>query len=242
MTGVAWALAGCVQTASEESEDASPTSGSPAHTPFSNASPLSSSAHSLPAVSLDHRSPDSLAVLVNKLHPLEPRDWIPADLTTVGTVQVRAEVATAVQQMLDDATNAGVALTTLSGFRSYETQVETYNNWVATYGQEKADVASARPGHSEHQTGLALDFGAASSCDLQVCFADTPQANWLAANAYRYGFVLRFPYRQHEVTGYWFESWHYRFVGASEALRYHNSGAQNLESFWGFEAAPDYKN
>lgn len=142
--------------------------------------------------------------------------------------------------LLEDALTHGVQLSLLSGFRSFETQQGTYSSWVSTYGQEKADTASARPGYSEHQTGLALDFGNGESCDLQVCFADTLQAQWLAENAHRFGFILRFPWGEHEKTGYWYESWHFRYIGQEEAQRYMLQKASCLEDFWGFEPVPRY--
>lgn len=234
--GFTAALAGCAKSSPRMPESSNLlSSGSPgkSESATANASQTSTS-------QLDHHSPASISVLVNKAHPLQPQNWAPEDLTSVGTVQVRAEVAQATQKMLVAAAEAGVNITTLSGFRSYETQVETYNNWVSTYGQEHADTASARPGYSEHQTGLALDFGAGSACDLQVCFADSPEAQWLAKNAHRFGFILRFPYGEHETTGYWFESWHYRYIGESEAQRYQNADAASLEEWWGFEPAPQY--
>lgn len=234
--GLVAALAGCAKSSPGMPESSNLlSSGSPGE---SGSATASASQTSTPR--LDHASPASIYVLVNKAHPLQPQDWAPKDLTSVGTVQVRAEVAQAAQKMLVAAAEAGVNITTLSGFRSYETQVGTYNNWVSTYGQEHADTASARPGYSEHQTGLAIDFGAGGTCDLQVCFVDSPEAQWLAKNAHRFGFVLRFPYGEHETTGYWFESWHYRYIGESEAQRYQNAHAACLEEWWGFDPAPQY--
>lgn len=182
----------------------------------------------------DFTSPDSLTVLVNKMHPLSPKTYAPVDLVPFGGVYLRQEAAQAAEEMFAAASVEGVGITALSGYRSYETQVGTYNSWVATYGQEQADVASARPGYSEHQTGLALDIGTGGACDVQVCFKDTDAARWSAAHAHEYGFVLRYPWWQHETTGYWYESWHFRYVGRAEAAAFHSSGAPTLEDFWGF--------
>ena len=188
----------------------------------------------------DHVSPDSLQVLVNKRNPLSPRDYAPSDLQAFGSVQLRSTAARAAQQMFDAARQSGLPLVTLSGYRSYREQVGTYQHWVNTYGKEQADVASARPGYSEHQTGLALDVGTGSGCDLQVCFRETDAAQWLAEHCTQFGFVLRYPWQQHETTGYWFESWHFRFIGKEQAQAYRDAKASSLEDFWGYPAAATY--
>lgn len=188
----------------------------------------------------DHVSPDSLQVLVNKRNPLSPLDYAPSDLQAFGSVQLRRAAAQAAQQMFEAARQAGLPLIALSGYRSYGEQVGTYQHWVNTYGKEQADVASARPGYSEHQTGLAMDVGTGSSCDLQVCFRETDAAQWLAEHCTRFGFVLRYPWQQHETTGYWFESWHFRFIGKEQAQAYRDAKADSLEDFWGYPAAATY--
>ncbi|MEX3610254.1 M15 family metallopeptidase [Rothia sp. LK2588] len=188
----------------------------------------------------DHVSPDSLQVLVNKRNPLSPRDYAPSDLQAFGSVQLRSAAAQAAQQMFDAARQAGLSLIALSGYRSYAEQVGTYQHWVNTYGKEQADVASARPGYSEHQTGFALDVGTGAGCDLQVCFRETDAAQWLAEHCTRFGFVLRYPWQQHETTGYWFESWHFRFIGTDQADAYRKAKARSLEDFWGYPTAATY--
>ncbi|MFW0154580.1 M15 family metallopeptidase [Rothia sp. P6271] len=189
----------------------------------------------------DHFQSDSLSVLVNKHHPLEPIHYHPQDLVSFGPVLLRAEAAEHAQALFLEATRQGLSPTALSGYRSYEDQVNTYKHWVNTYGKEQADTASARPGYSEHQTGLALDIGSASGgCNLAVCFSQTPEAQWFARQAHRFGFILRFPYWKHEFTGYFYESWHFRYIGAAEAQRYYQSHADCLETFWGFGPAPTY--
>ncbi len=246
--GTAWALTACSAQEAEKDDAAggSPSASGPSASESGSVNPSSTPpAESAPSSSrsnIDHTSPDSLSVLVNKRHPLSPLDWAPSDLVDFGGVQLRAEVAQAAEQMFSAAAQQGLTLTMLSGFRSYDYQIQTYNNWVNTYGQEQADTASARPGYSEHQTGLAFDIGSAGGCNLQPCFAETPEAQWTAENCYKFGFVLRFPYWQHETTGYYFESWHFRYIGREQAQKYKDSEAENLESFWGFEAAADYQN
>ena len=101
-----------------------------------------------------------------------------------------------------------------------------------------ADQLSARPGYSEHQTGLAIDFSSPEGCRLEECYEDTRAGRWLAKNAQNYGFILRFPKGQQAVTGYLFEPWHYRYLGKDLTARYVASGANTLEEFLGTGAAP----
>ncbi len=127
-----------------------------------------------------------------------------------------------------------------SSYRSYSTQVEVYQGWVDSLGQEGADLTSARPGYSEHQTGLAMDVSAPDTgCGLD-CFGDTPQAAWVADNAWRFGFVVRYPQGYTDITGYEWEPWHVRFVGVDLAAAVHDSGQPTLEQYFGLPAAPTY--
>ena len=115
-----------------------------------------------------------------------------------------------------DANSAGFSMPLLSGFRSYNTQVGLYNRYVSAYGQATADTFSARPGHSEHQTGLAFDVGS-----IDNNYGNTAGGKWLANNCYKYGFILRYPKDKEEITGYNYESWHYRYVGKDIAKYIH---------------------
>lgn len=192
------------------------------------------------AARLDTTSPASLAVLVNKRHPLHPKEWAPQDLVQVGPVSMRREAATSAHEMIDAAAEQHVGLVPISGYRSYQTQATTYQGWASSEGAETADHASARAGFSEHQTGLAVDFGGSGACDLHPCFAQTEQAEWVAAHALDYGFILRFPRDRQGTTGYYFEPWHYRYVGRELARRYRDSGASTWEDFLRAGPAPDY--
>ncbi|EMY33741.1 carboxypeptidase YodJ [Arthrobacter crystallopoietes BAB-32] len=155
---------------------------------------------------------------------------------------MRAAAASAAEEMFAAAAADGVSMTVLSGFRSYDTQVSTYQHWVNVNGQAGADRVSARPGYSEHQTGLALDIGDASgSCNLAECFADTPAGSWAAENAHRFGFIIRYQPGQEAVTGYSPEPWHLRFIGTKDAADMAGSGVKALETFYGLPAAPDYR-
>jgi D-alanyl-D-alanine carboxypeptidase len=106
-----------------------------------------------------------------------------------------------------------------SGFRSYNYQKKLYNSSVETDGEEYAQRYSAKPGHSEHQTGLAFDLGGQMEYWLEPEFADTEEGIWLAENAHRFGFILRYPKDKEHITGYAYEPWHFRYVGEDHAKR-----------------------
>lgn len=117
------------------------------------------------------------------------------------------------------AASSGFNLKIASGFRSYTTQEQLYNNYVRIYGQASADTFSARPGHSEHQTGLAFDIGSVNDN-----YGNTPEGQWLANNCMKYGFILRYPKGKQGITGYKYEPWHFRYLGTGIATSVHNSG------------------
>lgn len=125
----------------------------------------------------------------------------------------------AFDKMQAAAKNDGLSLSICSGFRSYETQKNLYNNYVARDGKAKADTYSARPGHSEHQTGLGLDINKANDS-----FANTPEAKWLAENCWKYGFIIRYPQGKEDITGYKYEPWHVRYLGEDTAKKVYDSG------------------
>jgi len=116
-----------------------------------------------------------------------------------------------------------------------------YNNNVRQFGQNGADTQSARPGYSEHQTGLAVDLGSTNrTCEIADCFAGTREGEWLAANAHTYGFVLRYSLHAEKTVGYKYEPWHFRFVGRELANEIHKRDNEPLETFFGLPAASDY--
>ena len=137
--------------------------------------------------------PHSLRCLVNKMRPFAQQDWEPSDLVEFYGHQLRAEAAKAADTMIDAAVTDGVTLLVSSAYRSYAVQQQTYQYWVSVNGQQVADQLSARPGYSEHQTGLAIDFASPEGCRLEECYRDTLAGQWLAKNAPRYGYILRFP-------------------------------------------------
>jgi len=185
--------------------------------------------------------PASPWVVVNKQHPLQPINYAPTDLTGVGNGQyLRLEAANALHAMFADAATAGYTVTAGSGYRSYATQVATYNSEVAAYGQAVADSESARAGYSEHQTGWAIDLDS-GGCNIADCFAGTPGGKWITANAYKYGFLLRYPANLTDITGYRAEAWHFRYIGIPLATELHNEHVQTLEQFFGVSGGTTYK-
>lgn len=192
--------------------------------------------------------PNSYWVVADKLRPLNPVDWEPPDLVLVPVAYanepyLRQAASDAVVAMFAafSAESGGLQMQSQSAYRSYATQQDVYAGWVSSLGQAGADLTSARPGYSEHQTGLSIDVSASpSSCTLEQCFADTPQGQWLASEAWRFGFVVRYPNGKTDVTGYEYEPWHMRYVGTELATELHDTGVQTLEEFFGLPAAPDY--
>jgi D-alanyl-D-alanine carboxypeptidase len=191
--------------------------------------------------------PASITVVVNKARALGSAGFVPADLVSVPVTHtwaplLRQEASTAVVALFGAAsTEAGLALASNSAYRSYAVQQRVYAGFVSRSGQAYADTTSARPGHSEHQTGLALDIGAASgACSLSTCFGDTAEGQWLVDNAWRFGFLLRYPADRAAVTGFAYEPWHFRYVGVGLSTTMHKSGTRTLEEHFGLAAAPDY--
>lgn len=136
------------------------------------------------------------------------------------------ETSSAFNEMKSAASLAGIDLYVGSGFRSYNTQKSLYNSYVKRDGKNAADTYSARPGYSEHQTGLAIDIcshNLTKAC-VNSNFNNTEPANWLSNNAYLYGFILRYPNGKSGETGYRYESWHYRYVGKDLASKLYNGG------------------
>ncbi len=197
------------------------------------------------ALSID--DPTSIWVVANKVRPLNPRDFSPPDLVTANVsysanATMRAEAAEALERMFAAAAAEGAGgMMVQNAFRPYDTQVWLYAGHVQRLGQAQADIASARPGHSEHQTGLSADIMPADGrCGVQECFAETPQGIWLAENAWRFGYHLRYPQGMTHITGYAFEPWHYRYVGVNLSTELHNTGTVTLEEFFGLPPAPTY--
>ncbi len=186
--------------------------------------------------------PSSPWIIVNKPHPLNPIDFNPSDLVSFSGHRISAKSATQLQQMIDDAKSQGINLRVISGFRSYSYQSNLYNSYVSSDGQAQADTYSARPGHSEHQTGLAVDIGGVNGCDLQQCFATKPEGQWLAANAHKYGFLIRYTESNQSITGYQAEPWHLRYIGIDLVDEMARQKITTLEEFFGISGGTNYTN
>jgi zinc D-Ala-D-Ala carboxypeptidase len=177
--------------------------------------------------------PGSIWIVVNKQRPLSPLAYAPTDLVSVGNgQQLRSEAAAALQQLFSAAAGQKLTLKALSGYRSYATQQTVYAREVASYGQAKADTESARPGYSEHQTGLAIDIGG-GGCGIDNCFGQTAEGKWVAANAYKYGFIVRYTATNQAVTGYRAEPWHIRYIGLELSTQLQRDNITTLEEFFG---------
>lgn len=113
--------------------------------------------------------------------------------------------------MCSDMNKENLSIRAISGYRAYSYQENLYNNYVLKDGVEKADTYSARPGFSEHQTGLVVDVD--NGKEYYENFENTDEFKWLKNNSYKYGFILRYPQKKESITGYSYESWHYRYVG-----------------------------
>lgn len=191
--------------------------------------------------------PRSIWVLVGKRKPLRPRSYIPPDLVRPGVPGgdgnlLRAAAASAVVEMFDDGETAGAGrMRIVSGYRSYATQVGVYGRRAASTSTDFADQWIARPGYSEHQTGLSLDIGTVGGpCATHTCLGSTPQGAWLRENSWRYGFILRYEDGRTDVTGYRPEAWHFRFVGKALAADYHAGEWHTWEDYLRAPAAPTY--
>jgi zinc D-Ala-D-Ala carboxypeptidase len=191
----------------------------------------------------------SLWAVVNKGRGL-PASYTPANLVTPNVplrlvpsdpeMQLRSEAAAAIEKMFNASQLAGINLRLASGYRSYSEQQTVYENYAKYYGVKQADTFSARPGHSEHQTGLAADIEPASrNCELDNCFANTAEGRWLDSNCYKYGFIVRYQKNNQPLTGYVYEPWHIRYVGTDLSAVIQSSG-QTLEQFFSLPAYQSY--
>lgn len=184
--------------------------------------------------------PGSLWVVVNKQHPLKPVSYQSPDLMNISGQSVSAKMAASLQSLITDAKTQNTTFRVISGYRSYSYQTSLYNSYVAKDGQAAADTYSARPGYSEHQTGLVVDLGGTHGCDVEQCFGNTPEGQWLAANCYRYGFIVRYVATKQSVTGYQAESWHIRYIGTVLVNEMRKQNVDTLEEFFGVSGGTTY--
>lgn len=192
---------------------------------------------------------DSLWVIVNKGRKL-PNSYEPSNLVIPNVplrlnknypeMKLKKEAAINLEKMFDTAKKQGINLMLASAYRSYQSQVDVYNLYVETEGAKNAEISSAKPGHSEHQTGLGIDLSSTSrECEVQLCFADTREGKWLAKNSYKYGFIIRYQKDKENLTGYEYEPWHFRYVGKELANEVKNDG-ETLEQFFNLPIFTDY--
>lgn len=199
-----------------------------------------------PCVSLT--DPARRWVIVNKTLSMNPVDYEPAPLvgasitTTTRSNQLREDAASALGEMAAALNESGAGVLGMNnGYRSYRLQVATHAGHVSSLGQEAADLVSARPGFSEHQTGLSMDVvSCGNGCGEIGAFGGTSESGWIAEYAWEYGFIVRYEDGVTGTTGYVPEPWHLRYIGPALAAAYHESGCHSLEEFFGLPAAPDY--
>ena len=190
---------------------------------------LGSVVDALPPTTLERTEPELLYQLITREDPIEPLRYAPEDLVTVqgGPYQLREEAAEQLERLLAAGEEAGHRwLVVTSGYRAYDVQAGTHQDWVGRVGAERAAKVSALPGHSEHQLGLAVDVG--GECGLYECFGYADDGTWVAENAHRWGFIIRYPEGGEKVTGYAWEPWHLRYVGPRAAWAMKLSG----EVYW----------
>lgn len=170
-------------------------------------------------------------MIVNKYYKLDEA-YEPKDLVTIktdyswgeyGDNKIREEVYNAFIDMWNVAKESNIYLMINSSYRPYSDQERVYNNYKDSRGESGADKVAARPGYSEHQTGLALDIFCTTNSSTKT-FADSEAYKWLLENAHKYGFILRYPEDKENITGYAFESWHYRYVGKDLAEKIYTEG------------------
>lgn len=161
-------------------------------------------------------------VFVNKKVDL-PKDYTPGENPTARNQ---------LNKLIQDARNQDLDLVFRSGYRSYESQEQLYNDYVARDGEEAANQYSATPGNSEHQTGLAFDVGSDTATDdFRSSFGDTDEGKWMEEHAHEYGFIIRYLEGKEDITGYQYEPWHLRYVGKDLAQKVHQKNVTLEEYF-----------
>ena len=187
------------------------------------------------------QNPENKLALVNKEYALgeyKPKDLIRPNVPFVfgnqelEKAQLRKEAAQQLEMMFTDAKSQQIYLTAISGYRSYEYQEMLLEREIAQFGEEKAVMAVAPPGQSEHQSGLAMDISSKSNnFQVNIEFGDTKEGKWLKENASKYGFILRYPEDKVDITKYQYEPWHFRYVG-KEAAKVIKENNWTLEEYF----------
>lgn len=182
----------------------------------------------------DYHSITSIWSIVSKTHPISV-DYVPSPIQIPNVAvrsdksdaekSVRTDIVSPTERMFGAALTEGYSLMIGSGYRSAALQKLYFDSLASSVGESVANQTIARSGQSEHQTGLAMDISTVSrQCYLDNCFASTADGQWLVNNSYKYGFILRYPEGKESITGYSYESWHFRYVGVELATAIHQSG------------------
>lgn len=167
------------------------------------------------------RDKNKITMLVNKYHYVD-KDYVPNNLITVDGLMINKEAYNEYKKMQDDMAKEGLTIRIISAYRTYQYQENLYNNYLKKEAKNIVDTYSARPGYSEHHTGLAIDVDN-KKLDFNKFYL-TKEFLWMQDNAYKYGFILRYPKDKENITGYFYEPWHYRYVGKEIAtyIKKHN--------------------
>lgn len=163
-------------------------------------------------------------------------DWLPMNVTLGYPTKIRHDVLEQLLTMIKEMEDAGLSPSIMSGYRSYAAQAIAWNKWNELY-PDHASIISAPPGHSEHQLGTVVDFGSPElasivgqpDIEFHTLFYKTSEGRWLAENAHKYGFTLSYPLEAFEATGFYFEPWHYRYVGIEMATKLHQENLSLTE-------------
>lgn len=200
---------------------------------FHNGQDQDSENDKLRTQALTEAKQQGLLILVNKEHPVG-QDYKPNDLTPMkyfvpdrssSTRFMRADAVTAFNQLVEKAAQDGIDLKMTTAYRSYGFQKILFDNYVSQSGEAAANRFSAKPGQSEHQTGLAVDVSSSAiNYQLTEDFGETTEGKWLAAHAHDFGFIIRYPKDKEGITGYLYEPWHIRYVGLFVAKDIYNQG------------------
>ena len=177
---------------------------------------------------MPHQDPTDVLILVNKQNkaPTVPVTLVKPDVTptkpsVAENIYMRPEAARALEALFAGAAEDGITLYATSGFRSYSTQKAIFDRKAAERGEQTANRSVAKPGYSEHQTGLAMDIEGETTLGtgLTAAFGESPEGIWVAEHCHEYGFIIRYPKDKTSITGYIYEPWHIRYVGVEAATQ-----------------------
>lgn len=175
---------------------------------------------------MPHQDPTDILILVNKANraPAVPMALVKPDVTPTKeayaeNIYMRPEAASALEELFEGAAQDGITLYATSGYRSYSTQKAIFDRKLEKMSEKAANASVAKPGYSEHQTGLAMDLEGQTTLGtgLTEAFGESPEGIWVAENCYKYGFIIRYPKGKTNITGYIYEPWHVRYVGREAA-------------------------